>query len=290
MPEGLVTRAQGGFFDVQSDEETRRCRARGVFKKRGVTVWVGDHVRFDPIGSKEGIITEVLPRRTMLIRPPIANIDQVLLVFSVVTPDLNIHLLDRTLVSALCAGLDAVLVLTKCDLATSEQVAEFERIYRTVGLPVLTIAAKLGVGVEEVRAHLAGKLTVFAGPSGAGKSTLANAILPELGLKMGEVSEKIGLGRHTTRHVELFQVAEETWVADAPGFSQLDVDVPSSELRLYFPEFAHVQPCPYRGCLHVEEADCQIKQAVTEGRIEARRYESYCMIFREIREREERRY
>lgn len=290
VPIGMVTKAIGGFFDVHAEGVTRRCRARGVFKKRGVTIMVGDRVEFSPIGT-EGIVEKVLPRRTQLIRPPIANVDQALMVFSLVTPDLNVHLLDRILTAAAVAGIDCQIVLTKSDLVTPEQIEEVRRVYESAGYRVLVTASTFDQGVDAVRDALKGKLSVFAGPSGAGKSTLANAILPALGLKMGEISDKAGLGRHTTRHVELFSVAPDTWVADAPGFSQLEVSVSSQELRRYLPEFLAVaDACPYRGCLHIDEQECAVKDAVSSGRINRGRYESYRMMYDEIRTREENMY
>lgn len=286
-----MTRAIGGFFDVVDNGQMRRCRARGVFKLRKTTIATGDRVRYEPIGSHEGIVEEVFPRRTHLVRPTIANVDQVLMVFSVVSPEINIHLLDRTLAAAHIAGVDSVIILTKTDLADSEVVERILDVYSPVGYPVIPIASKQGVGVDDVKALLPGKITVFAGPSGAGKSTLANAILPSLGVKMGEISDKIGLGKHTTRHVELFCVGADAWIADAPGFSQLDVNVPSNELRYHLPEFdGPASLCAYRGCLHTDEGECGVKEAVLQGTVSQSRYESYRLMFDEIRDREEHKY
>jgi ribosome biogenesis GTPase / thiamine phosphate phosphatase len=290
MHEGLVIRAQGGFFEVSNEEETRLCRARGVFKKQGIKILVGDKVMFEPIGQQEGIIQEVMPRETSLVRPPIANISQVLIVFSLVTPNLNRNLLDKMLVSCAHAHIPAVIVLTKCDLADKEDIAAVRSVYTAAGYTVLPAAVKKGIGVESVLEILKGHMTVFAGPSGAGKSTLANSISPELGLRMGAISDKAGLGKHTTRHVELFHVSMDTWVADAPGFSQLDVQIPSTELRHFFPEFAVVGECAYRGCAHMEEQECEVKKAVLENKIDKGRFESYRMMFETIREREERKF
>lgn len=286
-----MTRAIGGFFDVVDHGQMRRCRARGVFKLRKTSIATGDRVRYEPIGSHEGIVEEVLPRHSHLVRPTIANVDQVLMVFSIVSPDLNIHLLDRTLAAAHIAGVESVIVLTKTDLAEAGAVERILRIYSPIGFPIIPIASKQGVGVDDVKALLTGKITVFAGPSGAGKSTLANAILPSLGAKMGEISDKAGLGKHTTRHVELFSIREDAWIADAPGFSQLEVDVPSSDLRYHFPDFdGPSTQCAYRGCLHTDEVECGIKEALLKGVISQSRYESYLLMFDEIRDREEHKY
>ncbi|GLG01066.1 putative ribosome biogenesis GTPase RsgA [Alicyclobacillus hesperidum subsp. aegles] len=287
MAEGRVIRAISGFFDVQDGEKVRRCRARGVFKKRGTTVLVGDRVLYEPIGSNEGVIGEVLPRTTELVRPPIANVDHVVVACSFVTPDLNLYMLDKTLVAAALAGVEPTVVLTKSDLVVSERVEEIVKLYRGIGYETYAIAAKFGSGVAQVRARLKGRISVFAGPSGAGKSTLANALLPGLHLQTGEVSEKIGRGKQTTRHVELFQMDAESWVADAPGFSQLQLELASRDLREYFLDFAEpAQACGYRGCLHLDEEGCGVKDAVERSQIALSRYTSYRQLYHEIREQE----
>lgn len=289
--EGLVIRSLAGFFDVADAGVTRRCRARGVFRKRGVRVLVGDRVQYQPVGASEGVITEVLPRTTELVRPPVANVDHALLVFSVVTPAFQPRLLDRALVAVSVAGLAATIVLTKCDLADSEEVDRAAAPYTAAGYPVLRTAAPLGQGVEAVRAAIAGRVTVFVGPSGAGKSSLGNALAPGLGLKMGDVSDKIGRGRHTTRHVELFDLGGNTYVVDAPGFSQLELDLPARDLRLHFPEFSPwAASCAYRGCEHAEEAECAVRDAVRRGDVSAERYQSYLELLRDVREKEATRF
>lgn len=294
--DGIVIRGVGGFFDVESSGNIERCRARGVFRKRGTTVLVGDKVDFVP-GSEsnsdagEGVITHVHPRTTELIRPPMANCDHAVLVFSVQSPEFHPQLLDRTLVAVTDAGLSATLVLSKTDLASADEIENDAEPYRFAGYEVLTIGRHDHVEVLRLREALSGHLSVFAGPSGAGKSSLANLLEPQLGLKMGSVSEKLGRGRHTTRHVELFRLGPDTYVADAPGFSKLDVQVASSELRLYFPEFVRVaEDCEYRGCLHINETQCAVKELVASGDLSRRRYESYQALYEEIKTREERRY
>ncbi|MCL6516423.1 ribosome small subunit-dependent GTPase A [Alicyclobacillus sp.] len=291
MGTGLVIRSLAGFFDVADAGVVRRCRARGVFRKRGVRVLVGDRVQYEPVGQAEGVITEVLPRRTELVRPPVANVDHALLVFSVATPAFQPHLLDRALVAVSAAGLAATIALTKCDLAPDEEVLRLAAPYVAAGYPVLRTAAPLGIGIDAVRQAISGRMTVFVGPSGAGKSSLGNALSPDLGLKMGEVSEKIGRGRHTTRHVELFHLGGQTYVVDAPGFSQLELDLAPRALRDYFPEFHDfAQRCAYRGCEHADEASCAVRDAVARGEIPNERYTSYLELLRELREKEAARY
>lgn len=287
MSEGRVIRAISGFFDVFDGHTERRCRARGVFRKQGVSVFVGDMVEYEPIGLHEGIVTAVHPRTTKITRPPIANVDHVLVVFSFVTPDINLLMLDKTIVAAHLAGVQPTVVLTKRDLIREAEVADCQSIYERCGYDTFAIAAKLGDRVPDIRQRMQGHISVFAGPSGAGKSTLANALSPGLHLQTGAVSEKIGRGKQTTRHVELFRLDETTWLADAPGFSQLQLDVESRELRNYFPDFVEsAARCPYRGCLHIDEGDCAVKVDVSAGRIVRSRYESYQQMYAEIRDRE----
>jgi ribosome biogenesis GTPase len=291
VPQGVVIRALSGFFDVADGDTVRRCRARGVFRKRGISVLVGDHVQYDPVGQREGIVTEVAPRRTQLVRPPIANVDLALLVFSLKEPTFHTHLLDRAIVAVSSAGIKPLVVVSKCDLGDPAEVEAAARPYRDAGYQVIAVSAKTGTGVEAVRDAIRGHISVFVGPSGAGKSSLGNALNPELGLRMGEVSAKLGRGRHTTRHVELFQLAPDTYVADAPGFSQLEVTVPSAELKNYFVDFLdHAERCEYRGCLHVDEVNCGVRSAVAAGALAQSRYDSYRSLYEELRYKEETRY
>ncbi|MBX5435908.1 MAG: ribosome small subunit-dependent GTPase A [Alicyclobacillaceae bacterium] len=283
---GLVTKALANFFTVMEGGAVRQCRARGVLKKKGITILVGDVVEVEPVGATEGVIVEVLPRKTELVRPPVANVDQAVLVASMAVPDFHPRLLDRMLVTVQAAGLRPLIVLTKTDLVTAEAVAQAMAPYAQAGYTVLPVCAQTGDGVDAVRAQLENRISVFAGASGVGKSTLANAVLPGLGLKMGEVS-RLGRGRHTTRHVELFPFGSSGFIADAPGFSQLDLLVQSDELRRYFPDFEVVaRHCEYRGCLHDEEQHCGVKEAVREGRLSRSRYDSYLAFLRELQEKE----
>ncbi|QQE80742.1 ribosome small subunit-dependent GTPase A [Alicyclobacillus sp. SO9] len=293
---GTVVRAFGGFFAVDSEEGTVECKARGVFRKQKVSILVGDVVEWDAVSSTDGVVTEGLitkvePRQTHLIRPPIANCNQAVLVFSALSPDFHSHLLDCTLISAEAEGLRTAIVLSKVDLISDEQATKLVEPYVQAGYKVVFVGSQDGTGVAKVRALLQGKISVFAGPSGAGKSSLANRIAPELGLKMGKISDKSRRGKHTTTHVELFRLENETYVADAPGFSQINVELPSEELRTYFPEFMLVSnDCEYRGCLHIDEENCAVKEAVQSGRIASKRYESYRTLYEHVRLKEERKY
>lgn len=288
---GMVTRVVADFFDVAEEGAKRRCRARGMVKRESGGILVGDRVTYSPLGVDEGVIEKVLPRTTQLLRPPIANVDQALIVCSLVSPDFNARFVDKVLLSVLRAGLHPVFAFTKVDLVSSDVFEMGARPYRKAGYQVIGVATKQNKGVSEVTEALLGKVSVFAGPSGAGKSTLANAIVPGLGLKMGEVSDKIGRGKHTTRHVELFNLREDSYIADAPGFSQLNLDIPPAELRRWYPEFLEPsESCLYRGCLHYHEDNCGVKDAVNVGRIEKTRYETYRDLLAELILQEERRY
>jgi ribosome biogenesis GTPase len=302
MPTGRIMKALSGYYFVLPDEgggEPVRCRARGVFKNRGVHPLVGDRVSFRLERAGEGTVTEVFPRKSELIRPPVANVDTAVLVFSVARPALNLRLLDKFLVHTEHAGLDAILCFTKMDLLRgpmgekTEEIEEFRaclELYRKIGYPCLCTSTVSGEGIGEVKELLKGNISVFAGQSGVGKSSLLNALLPGLAQETREISTKLGRGRHTTRHVELFALPEGGVVADTPGFSQLDfAGVELSELSACFIEFASFsESCRFRGCLHRGEPGCRVIEAVEDGSISPGRYEHYVAFLEEIRERKPR--
>lgn len=287
-----MTRVVADFFDVVDNGSVRRCRSRGMVKRQWGGILVGDRVEYEPQGVNEGIVEKIYERKTKLVRPPIANVDQALLVFSLVSPDFHFRLVDKVLVSVMHAGLDAVMAITKCDLADEQSFDAIAEPYRRAGFTVIRLATKQAEGIAEVKRALAGKVSVFAGPSGAGKSTLANAIVPGLGQQMGEISAKLGRGKHTTRHVELFALDSDTFIADTPGFSQMTIDLKPAQLRLWYPEFQlAAEQCLYRGCLHYHEVDCGVKDAVANGGgVAKERYDSYRELLAELMEQEERRY
>ncbi|MED4602575.1 ribosome small subunit-dependent GTPase A [Paenibacillus validus] len=300
MPNGLIVKALSGYYYVLAegshDSEYIQCRARGVFKKRNISPLVGDRVAYELTENGEGTVTEILPRSSELVRPPIANVEQVVLVFSVGEPALNIPLLDKFLVHTESAGLDTIICLTKRDLwspsasdktdeDSSEELEAVVRLYESIGYPVFVTSSKEGVGVEEVRKRLSGRISVFAGQSGVGKSTLLNAMIPGLQLETNEISMKLGRGKHTTRHVELLRLPNGGIVADTPGFSQLDfLQVDAEGLGACFREFApFAAQCRFRGCLHLHEPDCKVQEAMEQGRIAASRYSDYVLFLEEIR-------
>ncbi|WP_409341068.1 ribosome small subunit-dependent GTPase A [Paenibacillus sp. MBLB4367] len=302
MPEGLIVKALSGYYYVLSDDDTRdggveeqlvQCRARGIFKKNKVSPLVGDRVKFELTENGEGMVDELLPRTTELIRPPVANVKQAVLVFSLAEPDLNLPLLDKFLVFVEHAGLDAVLCLTKHDLLDEEERIETEqaaRLYESIGYSVFVTSALQGEGVKPLLGLLEGTISVVSGQSGVGKSTLLNALIPGLNLATNEISNKLGRGKHTTRHVELVPLEGGGWIADTPGFSQLDfVQLEPEELGSCFREFkGYAAGCKFRGCLHDQEPGCLVRGALESGAIAASRYSSYMAFLTEMRDRKRR--
>ena len=293
MPEGMITKAISGFYYVQEGDVVRQCRARGVFKKNGITPLVGDRVVYTESGSREGVVEEVLPRKNQLVRPPIANIDQAVLTFSAKEPDFNTKLLDRMLVHVERVGLPAVIVLTKRDLlADQDQAERWLHPYRDMGYQTVAISSREQEGLETVRDLLRGRLSGLAGNSGVGKSTLLNSLAPDLKLNTAEISQKLGRGRHTTRHSEIFRIFEETYVIDTPGFSTLEFEeYEPEELSQYFRDIWNIsKDCKYRGCLHESEDGCAVRRSSEEGKLNDDRYKHYLEFLAEVKEAKERRY
>ena len=281
--EGLVVRARGGFFDVESHGEIWRCYLRGKYRWLKQEVVPGDRVRFRFLPDHTGAIEEVLPRETYLLRPAVANVRQVVIVMSLLAPPVNRLLLDRLLVMAEAAGIAPAIVFNKVDLVGGDP-GPLPQLYRDLGYQVLVTSALSGQGVGELASLLRDTISVFAGPSGAGKSSLLNAIHPHLRLKTGTVSEKLGRGRHTTRHVELLRLPQGGWVADTPGFSQLYLPaLRREELGYYFPEIAsRIGNCRFASCLHRQEPDCAVRAALEAGEIDPERYSHYLEFLEEI--------
>ncbi|SMO46651.1 ribosome small subunit-dependent GTPase A [Melghirimyces algeriensis] len=291
MPEGQIVRAVSGFYYVRTPQGDVQCRARGLFKKKKWSPLVGDWVTYEETEPGEGWVTDLHPRKNALIRPPMANVDQAVVVASFREPRIQLELLDRFLVHAEREGMEILICLTKQDLL--EDPAEADAIYQVYSgtdYPILTTSAPTGEGIKALKEALKDRLSVFAGPSGVGKSSLLNGILPTLELKTGEVSRKLGRGRHTTRHVEILDLPEGGQVADTPGFSQLSFGVmEETELGNCFPEIASLAPeCKFRGCLHQREPHCRVRTALKQGEIHQTRYRHYLQFLEEIKE--QRRY
>jgi ribosome biogenesis GTPase len=291
MPNGTITKALSGFYYVTSDKDIWVCKAKGVFRNRGITPLVGDHVVFEPTERNEGIISEILPRKNELIRPPIANIDQALLVFSLVEPDFSPHLLDKFLVHIESVGIRSVICLSKNDIAHNEaEIQKYIDYYEKIGYRVISISSTLKHGIQQIENELREGVTVFAGQSGVGKSSLLNALSPNLGLETGEISVRLGRGKHTTRHVELIPLKIGGQVADTPGFSQLDFsNIEAEDLGNLFVEMAKLAPdCKFRGCLHVKEPNCAVRKALESGDIAEFRYDHYVQFLQDIQDRKRR--
>ncbi|WP_069650216.1 ribosome small subunit-dependent GTPase A [Caloranaerobacter ferrireducens] len=286
MLEGIIIKGIGGFYYVKVDNKVYECRARGVFRKKKITPLVGDRVRIR-ISREDntGFIEEIFERKTELFRPPVANVNQVIIVFAAKSPDPNLWLLDRFLLLAESKDLDIVICFNKIDLISKEELNFLNGIYLNAGYKVINTSCILGVGVDELRYTLVDKITVFAGPSGVGKSTLLNSIQPDLQLKTGEVSHKTNRGRHTTRRAELLELDVGGWVVDTPGFSSLNIDFMKEEdLGLYFREINEFSgDCRFVGCRHYKEPDCSVKKAVEENKISKTRYDNYLMFLEELR-------
>lgn len=289
MLEGSLVKAKGGFYFVMLEDGTVvRCRARGRLKVDGVPLAVGDRVGISLRRVGDGVLEKVFPRKNSLPRPPIANVDQAVVVVSMREPPLDRHLLHRFIIAATAAGLESVICFTKMDIVFSDaeksQLTELQSVFTACGYTVLCTSSFTGKGLAQLQEKLKGKISVLAGPSGAGKSTLLNTLKPGLALKAGDLSAKLGRGRHTTRHVELVNLDENTLVADTPGFQRLDlVRIPVRELASFFPDImARGETCRFKSCLHHHEPDCAVKDAVLSKQIAPWRYELYISFLEEI--------
>ncbi|OPY57186.1 MAG: putative ribosome biogenesis GTPase RsgA [Pelotomaculum sp. PtaU1.Bin035] len=287
MP-GVVVKAYGGYYYVRGCCEEWECSLRGRFRHVKQQVLVGDRVEFVPRHGQAGVIEKVLPRSSVLRRPPVANVEQAVIIFSVQNPEPNSGLLDRILIYTAMNKISPLICFNKVDLLEGGRVELFSR-YRTV-YPVILTSTVTGEGLDKLQEMLRDKISVFAGPSGVGKSTILNAILPGLGLKTGEISEKLKRGKHTTRHVELIPLPEGGLAADTPGFSSLDLpDLKPEDLAGYFPEMeSYNEKCYFNGCFHDREPGCAVKEAVESGKIEGSRYRQYLEFLNELKGR--RRY
>lgn len=293
MLEGVILKGIGGFYYIDTQAGVYECRARGIFRKEGIRPTVGDAVRISVLdeANKKGSLDEILPRRNELIRPRVANVDQAVIVFAAKSPNMNLDLLDRFLLLAEEQELDIVIVINKIDKDKKERYLEAAGMYRKAGYPVLCTSAEKGIAIEELRSALENKISVFAGPSGVGKSSLINAAFPGLELGTGEISEKIQRGKHTTRHAELIQITDRSYIVDSPGFTSLFLThIPSEKLQYHFREFEEFNhKCYYNGCIHINEPDCAVKAQIGQA-IDQMRYDRYVTIYHELKEEEERRY
>lgn len=290
--QGKIVKGIAGFYYVNCGSEGKNrifeCKAKGGFRRDRVKPLVGDNVRIQITSEEKGLgnIREILPRQNRLVRPEVANIDQAFIIFAMAEPQPNLNLLDRFLVMMEMQGVETIICFNKLDIVSKEEEKRLVSTYEKCVNKVLSVSSKKNVGMEEIRRLLTGKTSVLAGPSGVGKSSILNQIYPEAQSKTGAVSEKIGRGKHTTRHSELFCVGEETYLFDTPGFSSLRVpEIEKEELKNYFTEFVPYEGgCRFMGCTHTHEPDCKVKEALAEGLISPVRYENYVQMYEELEE------
>ena len=288
---GKIIKGIAGFYYVHDrHNKVYECKAKGIFRNRGIKPAVGDDVEFTILDeqNQEGNIDQILPRKNSLIRPLSANVDQALVVFAITQPEPNLNLLDRFLIMMMVQEIPVTICFNKIDLMESEKQEEYRSIYENAGYPVMFISTYEDSGIENVRAFLRGKTTILAGPSGVGKSSLTNKLLPEAAMETGSISEKIQRGKHTTRHAELFCVEDDTYLMDTPGFSSMYLEeIEAGELKYYFPEFDQYEPeCRFLAdCVHVGEPVCGVKAAVEAGKIPKSRYENYLLLYQDLKGR-----
>ncbi len=288
--QGKIVKGISGFYYVHVVESgIYECKAKGIFRQQKMKPLVGDDVEIDIISEekKTGNVAAILPRKNALIRPAVANVEQALLIFAAASPNPNFNLLDRFLVMMGRQDVPVILCFNKCDLITEEQKQEIEAIYEASGCKILFVSAKKELGLKKLQEILEGKTTTVAGPSGVGKSSLINLLAPEACMETGEISKKIERGRHTTRPAELIQLKGDGYIMDTPGFSSLYLpEMEKEELQDCYPEFAAFEPyCRFQGCSHISEPDCGVKEALSEGKIHPVRYENYCQLYGELKDR-----
>ena len=277
---GRIVRSLSDFYDVQTPDGVITCRGRGHLRKGQEIPLTGDMVEITTAQGK-GMVEKILPRRNRFIRPAVANVDALVVFASNVNPVTEPFLIDRVAAIAGNQDVEVHICVNKCDLDTG---ADLARIYRNAGFPVIQASAITGEGVEQLRQLIKGKLTAFTGNTGVGKSSMLNALCPQLQLATGEVSQKLGRGRHTTRHVELYRLDDDTFVADTPGFSSFDTDqmdvILKENLQYTFPDFApYLGKCQFHDCSHRAEPGCAVRQALDAGELESTRYESYLRLY-----------
>lgn len=285
MAEGTIMKALSGFYYVDDGQTLTACRGRGKLRHEKVTPLVGDRVRFTPLGDGSGALDEILPRKNEFYRPAVANIDQLVVIASEATPVTDPFLIDRVVSIAEGRNCESIICINKCDLASGDTLAN---IYRSAGFKTLRVSAETGEGIPELKALIAGKVSAFTGNSGVGKSSILNALDPQVSLATGDVSQKLGRGRHTTRHVELFRLSCGAVVADTPGFSSFDVDrmelMRKEELQYSFREFApYVDQCQFQDCAHVKEKGCAVLEALRQEKIQPTRHQSYVRLYEQAK-------
>lgn len=290
--QGKIIKGIAGFYYVAAESGIYECRAKGIFRKEKKKPLVGDNVTIEVLDeeNKEGNLTGILPRVNDLVRPAVANVDQALVIFAAKDPKPNFSLLDRFLIAMERQNIPAYICINKKDLVSDAELQLVYETYSGCGYPVIAVSAAKEDGVDVLENLLRGKTTVIAGPSGVGKSSLTNLLQKEVQMETGEISKKLGRGKHTTRHSQLITLEKNTYLMDTPGFTSLYVeDMEKEELRCYFTEFdAYEGQCRFQGCVHIHEPGCAVKEALAEGKISKMRYQSYKELYEELKEK--RRY
>lgn len=291
--QGKIIKGIAGFYYVcvtnpaEDTTEIYECKAKGIFRKDGTRPLVGDDVEMEVLDEDagKGNIQKILPRKNALIRPVVANVDQALVIFAAAKPAPNFNLLDRFLIMMAEQELPCIICFNKQDIVDEEERQKLTSVYENCGCRVVFASATKGEGTEEIRALLRGKTTTVAGPSGVGKSSMVNSLCGDTYMETGEISEKIDRGKHTTRHAELLLIGPDTYIVDTPGFSSLSVfNMEKEELKDFYPEFAKYEDeCRFRGCSHINEPDCGVKNALQDGKISPMRYENYVQIYGELK-------
>lgn len=282
---GIIIKLLGGFYYVETDNGTVECKARGIFRKRGLSPVVGDRVKINIPKEGYASIEEIFPRKNKIIRPAVANIDKLVIVSSVRQPEPNLFIIDKMTATAISKGIEPIVVFSKTDL---EQADKYHKIYKNSKITTISFSTETGEGAEEVRNLLKDSIVAFTGNSGVGKSSLLNYLFPQLNIQTGNISKKLGRGRHTTRSIELYKT-DGGYVADTPGFSTVDLEryelIDKEELAECFPEFEeYLNTCKFTSCAHVCEKGCAILQAVKDGKINKSRHNSYVEMYNEVKD------